>query len=98
MKARKRTATAGAILAASALISACGGATAADPYASGPAGVGPAIAAPPAGAGAAESARPALEIAAARTPALGWVVTDGKGWILYRFDKDRGNPSPKSVC
>jgi predicted lipoprotein with Yx(FWY)xxD motif len=26
-------------------------------------------------------------------PRMGTVVTDSKGWILYRFDKDKANPS-----
>jgi predicted lipoprotein with Yx(FWY)xxD motif len=34
----------------------------------------------------------------AQTKALGRVVADGKGWILYRFDKDKCRPTPKSSC
>jgi predicted lipoprotein with Yx(FWY)xxD motif len=34
---------------------------------------------------------------AAVVPKMGSVVTDEKGWILYRFDKDTANP-PKSTC
>jgi predicted lipoprotein with Yx(FWY)xxD motif len=99
MNAGRRSArTAGAVLAAAALISACGGAIAGDPYANEAAAPPAAIPAPAVHGGPAEPAKPALEIAAARTAALGWVVTDGKGRLLYRFDKDRGNPSPKSVC
>ena len=44
------------------------------------------------------SAPVGLELVATQTKALGWVVTDGKGWILYRFDKDHGMPSPWSSC
>jgi predicted lipoprotein with Yx(FWY)xxD motif len=40
----------------------------------------------------------ALELVATQTKALGWVVTDGRGWILYRFDKDRAKPRPWSSC
>ena len=39
-----------------------------------------------------------MELVAARNSALGWVVTDGKGWILYRFDKDKAQPAPKPAC
>jgi predicted lipoprotein with Yx(FWY)xxD motif len=31
------------------------------------------------------------------TRQMGEVVTDGKGWVLYRFDKDTANP-PESNC
>lgn len=97
MSSRKRTAVAaGVVLAAGALTSACGGTIAGDAYSNetAPGGAIPA----PVDARAGKQAHPVLEISAARTPALGWVVTDGKGWILYRFDRDRGNPSPRSVC
>jgi predicted lipoprotein with Yx(FWY)xxD motif len=30
---------------------------------------------------------------AVKDPKLGWVVVDGKGWVLYRFDKDTVKPS-----
>lgn len=30
-------------------------------------------------------------------PRMGKVVTDAKGWVLYRFDKDKASPS-KSTC
>jgi predicted lipoprotein with Yx(FWY)xxD motif len=30
-------------------------------------------------------------------PKMGNVVTDAKGWVLYRFDKDKADPS-KSTC
>ena len=30
-------------------------------------------------------------------PKMGNVVTDAKGWVLYRFDKDKTNPA-KSTC
>jgi predicted lipoprotein with Yx(FWY)xxD motif len=34
---------------------------------------------------------------AASIPKMGKVVTDQKGWVLYRFDKDTAKP-PKSNC
>jgi len=106
MKAGKRTATAaGGVLAVSALLAACGGSVGGDPYAANNAAPAqpPAASADPApsvngeqNAPAAE--KPAFQIVASNNAKLGWVVTDGKGWILYRFDKDRGGPSPKSTC
>jgi len=111
MKARTRTATAaGGVLAASALFTACG-AGGGDGYgnASGGSTSNP-LAAPSAAASAAPApsvkktlsepaeVAPALQLVAAQTKALGWVVTDGKGWILYRFDKDRAKPTPQSMC
>jgi predicted lipoprotein with Yx(FWY)xxD motif len=48
-------------------------------------------------ADAAETA-PAFALAATQTKALGLVVADGEGWLLYRFDKDKGMPRPKSSC
>lgn len=36
-------------------------------------------------------------LAAASIPKMGAVVTDEKGWVLYRFDKDAANPSA-STC
>jgi predicted lipoprotein with Yx(FWY)xxD motif len=32
-------------------------------------------------------------LVARRVPGLGVAVTDGKGWVLYRFDKDSAHPS-----
>jgi predicted lipoprotein with Yx(FWY)xxD motif len=106
MKAGKRTATAaGGALAVSALLAACGGAVPGDPYGA----TNAAPAQPPAASADPQpsvneeqsepaAAKPALELVAARNRALGWVVADSKGWILYRFDKDRGGPNPKSRC
>jgi predicted lipoprotein with Yx(FWY)xxD motif len=37
------------------------------------------------------------KLIAKRVPRMGNVVTDAKGWVLYRFDKDRAAPS-KSNC
>ena len=113
MKARKRTVTAaGGVLATAALLAACGGTGSSDAYgnnAAAYAGNAPAAAAPSTASAApspsvksstAEPAQaaPALELVAAQTKALGWVVTDGKGWILYRFDKDVAKPTAKSTC
>ncbi|MFB9238034.1 hypothetical protein ACFFWC_21170 [Plantactinospora siamensis] len=36
-------------------------------------------------------------LAAKKLPRMGAVVTDQKGWVLYRFDKDSANP-PTSNC
>jgi predicted lipoprotein with Yx(FWY)xxD motif len=51
------------------------------------------------GAGAGEDAKtgPAKELAVRDVPKLGSVVTDAKGWTLYRFDEDTPKP-PKSAC
>ena len=37
------------------------------------------------------------KLIATTVPRMGNVVTDTKGWVLYRFDKDKANPS-KSNC
>jgi predicted lipoprotein with Yx(FWY)xxD motif len=37
------------------------------------------------------------ELIATKVPKMGNVVTDSKGWVLYRFDKDTSKP-PKSNC
>ena len=34
----------------------------------------------------------------ATVPKMGKVVTDAKGWILYRFDKDTAKPTSVSAC
>jgi predicted lipoprotein with Yx(FWY)xxD motif len=41
---------------------------------------------------------PGFALSVTQTKALGWVVADGAGWILYRFDKDKGMPRPTSSC
>jgi predicted lipoprotein with Yx(FWY)xxD motif len=110
MKARKRTATAaGGALAAAALLAACGGTGSSDAYGNAGASAGnappassaaPAAPSPSVKSSSSEpaAAAPALELVATKTKALGWVVTDGKGWILYRFDKDRAKPAATSTC
>ncbi|MCB5182806.1 SCO0930 family lipoprotein [Streptomyces antimicrobicus] len=40
---------------------------------------------------------PAGKLTARDVPGLGPVVSDGKGWTLYRFDKDTAQP-PASTC
>ena len=37
------------------------------------------------------------QLVATTVPQMGNVVTDAKGWILYRFDNDKSKPS-KSTC
>lgn len=37
------------------------------------------------------------ELIGKKVPRMGKVVTDGDGWVLYRFDKDTANP-PTSNC
>jgi len=37
------------------------------------------------------------ELTATTLPQMGQVITDGEGWVYYRFDKDTANPS-KSNC
>ena len=37
------------------------------------------------------------KLVATTIPKMGQVVTDAKGWVLYRFDKDSAKP-PTSVC
>jgi predicted lipoprotein with Yx(FWY)xxD motif len=38
------------------------------------------------------------KLIAKTVPRMGNVVTDAKGWVLYRFDKDKAKPSSKSNC
>ncbi len=38
------------------------------------------------------------ELIAKRVPRMGNVVTDAKGWILYRFDNDTATPESVSNC
>jgi predicted lipoprotein with Yx(FWY)xxD motif len=95
MKPPRRIALAAATaLTATAAISGCADIGGSDPYSDDiqPATVAPAHTDP--------GGRPAptLTLSLARTKTLGWVVADGRGWILYRFDKDKGAPTPKSSC
>jgi predicted lipoprotein with Yx(FWY)xxD motif len=88
---------------AAALLSACG-ATQSPPYGSGPAtplALLPSSTSNPSVNGAqstTQASPPRLELVAVNNRALGWVVQDGHGWILYRFDKDRATPKPKPSC
>ncbi|MER6142311.1 SCO0930 family lipoprotein [Streptomyces sparsogenes] len=41
---------------------------------------------------------PAKQLSVRDVPKLGSVVTDSKGWTLYRFDQDTAGSSPKSAC
>jgi predicted lipoprotein with Yx(FWY)xxD motif len=50
----------------------------------------PAVAAKPEG-------KVSNKLVAKTVPKMGNVVTDAKGWVLYRFDKDKASPS-KSNC
>ncbi|MEU9098120.1 hypothetical protein [Streptomyces sp. NPDC048361] len=55
-----------------------------------PSGTGPSTSAP---------ARPtAGSLSTAKVDKVGTVVVDGKGFVLYRFDKDTAKPVPKSNC
>jgi predicted lipoprotein with Yx(FWY)xxD motif len=65
-----------------------------------PAQAGPSDAGSTGGANTGETVAPAPRFALStrQTKALGWVVADGEGWILYRFDKDKGRPAPTSTC
>ncbi|MEV4946806.1 SCO0930 family lipoprotein [Streptomyces sp. NPDC053755] len=47
--------------------------------------------------GSAAAASPAGQLVAADTKQLGKVLTDSKGFTLYRFDKDSANP-PRATC
>ena len=38
------------------------------------------------------------KLIAKTVPKMGNVVTDAKGWVLYRFDKDKAAPTSKSNC
>ncbi|WP_431046412.1 SCO0930 family lipoprotein [Streptomyces sp. P1-3] len=49
------------------------------------------------GDGKSEAGAPAKKLAVRDVPELGPVVTDSKGWTLYRFDKDTAKP-PASNC
>ncbi|WP_328311083.1 hypothetical protein OG432_13360 [Streptomyces sp. NBC_00442] len=45
------------------------------------------------------SARPAAAtLSTAKVDKVGTVVVDGKGFVLYRFDKDTAKPASKSNC
>ncbi|WP_406507298.1 hypothetical protein [Streptomyces sp. NBC_00212] len=45
------------------------------------------------------AARPATDtLSTAKVDKVGTVVVDGKGFVLYRFDKDTAKPTPKSNC
>ena len=105
----RRAALALAACGALALASACGGYTttagdggygeaAAEQPAAGDAGDGygaPAASATPDPAAAPAAAPGAL--VAKTIPKMGTVVTDAKGWVLYRFDKDT-KAAAKSAC
>lgn len=54
-------------------------------------------AAPAAPAQAAPAGIAFTTLVAASIPKMGQVVTDEKGWVLYRFDKDSANP-PTATC
>jgi predicted lipoprotein with Yx(FWY)xxD motif len=41
---------------------------------------------------------PTDRLIATAIPKMGKVVTDAKGWVLYRFDKDTAKPSSVSAC
>jgi predicted lipoprotein with Yx(FWY)xxD motif len=38
------------------------------------------------------------KLIATSIPKMGQVVTDSKGWVLYRFDKDTASPASASAC
>jgi predicted lipoprotein with Yx(FWY)xxD motif len=63
-----------------------------------PSGSGSASSAPPAPAEPAEPVTAPNSLIAKTIPKMGQVVTDDKGWTLYRFDKDRGGAKPESHC
>uniref|UniRef100_A0AAU2V3Y1 Lipoprotein n=1 Tax=Streptomyces sp. NBC_00003 TaxID=2903608 RepID=A0AAU2V3Y1_9ACTN len=45
------------------------------------------------------AAKPAADtLSTAKVDKVGTVVVDGKGFVLYRFDKDTAKPTPKSNC
>jgi predicted lipoprotein with Yx(FWY)xxD motif len=86
--------------------------TSSSPYSAAPVAgtAAPAAAAPasaadqsPQAAAAASAAAPPAEgivvqrLVAASLPKIGEGVTDGKGWVLYRFSKDTASP-PRSNC
>jgi predicted lipoprotein with Yx(FWY)xxD motif len=41
---------------------------------------------------------PTDKLIATAIPKMGKVVTDSKGWVLYRFDNDTATPASKSAC
>jgi predicted lipoprotein with Yx(FWY)xxD motif len=41
---------------------------------------------------------PTDKLIATTIPKMGQVVTDAKGWVLYRFDKDTAGQKPVSAC
>jgi len=109
MNPGKRTVlAAGGIIAGAAVMSGCGSGGYSADYTTN-AGNAPAMTMPGTSSAAAaptvkkaqssgNAAAASLEIALTQTKALGWVVADGKGWILYRFDKDHAKPTPWSAC
>jgi predicted lipoprotein with Yx(FWY)xxD motif len=59
---------------------------------------GPASSAPPAPAEPAEPVTTPNSLVAKTIPKMGQVVTDARGWTLYRFDRDTGGARPTSNC
>jgi predicted lipoprotein with Yx(FWY)xxD motif len=112
MNAGKRTAmAAGGVLATAAVLAGCGGGGGGNGDGYNANAAAPAMTMPGSSTNSAAPAPsvkpsvstgnvavPALELVAKQSKALGWVVTDGKGWILYRFDRDRAKPAPWSSC
>lgn len=44
------------------------------------------------------AAKPPDTLSTAKVDKVGTVVVDGKGFVLYRFDKDTAKPTPRSNC
>ncbi|MGW2863522.1 hypothetical protein [Streptomyces sp. NPDC001205] len=79
-------ATAGAFVIALA-VSGCGS------------GSGSSTPSPPTGSSVNSSAPPSADtLSTAKVDKVGTVVVDGKGFVLYRFDKDTAQPVPRSNC
>jgi predicted lipoprotein with Yx(FWY)xxD motif len=109
MNPGRRTLTAaGGVFATAALVAGCGGGGYSQEYST-DAGAAPAMTMPGTSSAPAAPAvkttqssgnatEASLELVLTQTKALGWVVADGKGWILYRFDKDRAKPKTWSAC
>ncbi|MFG2721533.1 hypothetical protein ACGFW5_25055 [Streptomyces sp. NPDC048416] len=52
----------------------------------------------PSKTGSSSSQPSGAALSTAKADKVGTVVVDGKGFVLYRFDKDTAKPAPKSNC
>lgn len=86
-----------AVIALSAVLSACGGGAATTPSTSAPASSSAASSAPPSSSSATPSGQAAAADLKTASSSAGQIVVDGKGMSVYIFTKDTKN-SGKSAC